>query len=604
MNSELSFFSSVNARNYTPEQVAKTFVVNDDFRLLCQNEHSILLGPRGCGKTTLFKMLTQRALYAWESDGANKTRADLPFIAVYIPTDIHWHHQIMHCLKHLPKDSGYSDLFSKAAVAANVFVAICKCMKDRLSFEISDADVRSESELSKRLMDLWKIQNPGPKCLDHVESCLKQRISDIQIYTNKISLMAQLDKIAEVELPEYLYLSYMQSAVVALSIFDDVYHTSVKKWALCFDELEIAPDWLQDQLFNEVRGSTQTVLLKLSASPIPSISNRSGGNSISDFGLIKMWPQKDNGYEQFMENLATAVLKRDLQRDVSPADVFGETEGMFAHKSGEDLYAADSWRMKIIRAAAEDDPTLKHFLTSKEINIDDPTETAELAKRDSVLRKVFPIAYQRHTFLKNVDGKLVRRSRKNPKIYSGRQAIYGVADGNPRRLIYIINDMLRYFDEKTCRVNSSDQNRVLQETSNRFTSFIKTMPFEQGYYMGKNYTLFDLIDRIALFFVNEIYSPEFHLDLPGTFRVDREYDERLCRLIQGALSCGAIVWEDESEEDLDSSLINKRFRLTYALAPYYGLLFRMGHAVNLARCLNSGKSENTGQLTMEYDDLI
>ena len=55
---------SFNARNYTPAQVAATFIPNDDYRLLWRNEHTVVLGPRGSGKTTLFKMLTVQALYA------------------------------------------------------------------------------------------------------------------------------------------------------------------------------------------------------------------------------------------------------------------------------------------------------------------------------------------------------------------------------------------------------------------------------------------------------------------------------------------------------------------------------------------------------------
>src|SRR5688572_14530765 len=96
MNAGQLIYESFNARNLSPEEVAKTFVVPDEFAALCGNNHAVILGPRGSGKTTMLKMLTERALHSWTSKESDGFRRSINFVGIYVPTDIHWHHQLFH----------------------------------------------------------------------------------------------------------------------------------------------------------------------------------------------------------------------------------------------------------------------------------------------------------------------------------------------------------------------------------------------------------------------------------------------------------------------------------------------------------------------------
>ena len=54
-----------------------------------------------------------------------------------------------------------------------------------------------------------------------------------------------------------------------------------------------------------------------------------------------------------------------------------------------------------------------------------------------------------------------------------------------------------------------------------------------------------------------------------------------------ALNAGAIIYvPDEREELLLESLRGKRFRLSYLLAPYYGLPLQLGRTVSLSVILD------------------
>ena len=74
-----SIFGAFNARWLTPEDVARSFVPTTHFKALAKFQHSLLMGPRGCGKTTLLKMLTRPA----QTVSARERVAVVPELAEY-----------------------------------------------------------------------------------------------------------------------------------------------------------------------------------------------------------------------------------------------------------------------------------------------------------------------------------------------------------------------------------------------------------------------------------------------------------------------------------------------------------------------------------------
>src|SRR6185369_5592218 len=89
-----SFYSANNARFLSPEEVAQLFVPLPAFSRLVREGHCVLLGPRGCGKTTLLKMLTGRALKYWKTSERSRAYADSfsfpDYESIYIPADMRW----------------------------------------------------------------------------------------------------------------------------------------------------------------------------------------------------------------------------------------------------------------------------------------------------------------------------------------------------------------------------------------------------------------------------------------------------------------------------------------------------------------------------------
>ena len=87
-------FNAFNAKYLPPEKIAETFIPPHQYEVLQRVGHTMLVGPRGTGKTTLLKMLLPRALGSWRHELAAETRDRVAFTGVLISTDLTWRGQL------------------------------------------------------------------------------------------------------------------------------------------------------------------------------------------------------------------------------------------------------------------------------------------------------------------------------------------------------------------------------------------------------------------------------------------------------------------------------------------------------------------------------
>ena len=85
----MDWSSSYNARNSTPEQVASSFVKPRDFESITNFQSKVLVGPRGIGKTTIFKLLTPSGIHHVRSRHGFEGLS-LDHVPLYIPSDTLW----------------------------------------------------------------------------------------------------------------------------------------------------------------------------------------------------------------------------------------------------------------------------------------------------------------------------------------------------------------------------------------------------------------------------------------------------------------------------------------------------------------------------------
>jgi len=588
------FHQTYNARHSEPQDVAKSFIWSTHFKKLIQNNHSVILGARGCGKTTLMKMLTIPALYNWEdNERAEIVRKTIPFYAVYISTDIYWDVKNQTYNKQLKEFSGLPERISQFAVNSNVFKALCNTFISIIRLELRNKNDELEVELCKHLIKSWYLDKTVPK-LEYIKEAIDERIDTVNQLIQEI-IFNRLPS-EKIDLPNYFNLTFESSLEQIIPKFERIYNISNKnkKWALCFDELEFAPIWLQKSLFNSLRSRNQFILYKLSASPIltsdvaVSIMKDYSPTSGNDVQLIKMWGANDS------ERFSKEIIKAYLKSEVDLNKIFGVND---IYNKNSDSYTKESIFYSHLTNLIKKDFSFKNFLKSKGVDVSNP-EMDDLKQKDELFRKIKPIVYHRDFFIEYNDfnkGINYRSRKKSINLYSGIDVLSKICDGNPRWLISIINELKgKIRDGKITKGAQFDE---LLKASKRFKNAMANIPVENS-----NMTLVDIIERLGGSFKDQILGKNFKMDPKGTFEVDEqnlEVNESIVKLIYNGISQGAFILLDYDDDSFDFEVRGRRFKLAYLFYILYNLPLRNYPALKLSiglRGANHIDNSNQGVL--------
>ena len=531
-----------------------------------------------------------QALYNWNSEKSEVTRHNINFYAVYIPTDIYWdvkNHTYSYQLKGF---GDFAERISSFSVNSNVFTSLCDTFINIIKYELKDEDLEKELEISHSLIKAWKLNNNTIPQLKYIKEALNERIDDVnQLIQRLIFNHKNGDEIPH---PDFFDLSFESSLELLIPKFQRIYELDdSKKWALCFDELEFAPLWLQKKLFKSLRSRKQYLLFKLSASPVLSLELEKSllgeyrATSGNDVEMIKMWNASDK------ESFSIQIIQSRLKDGVIPREFLGENE---IYSKGSGSYVEGSNFYIQLLELIEKDVSFKNFLLSKDVNINKPVAKDD-GEKNTLFRKIKPIVYHRNAIISKNTGitsqkALGKRSRKKViDLYSGIEVFRKVCDGNPRWLIGIINQIL--VKNKKATVSKRIQYNELLEAAKKFKNVIDNIP------IGDNpKTLTELIASIAKYQYDQLLGSKFQMDPYGTFIVDRSISaipNNYVQLIEKGISQGAFILVDSNNDSFDFEIRGQRIKLSFLFYILYSLPIRMYNATNLSDCFKGNNNQPT-----------
>jgi hypothetical protein len=593
-------YESFNARALSPKQVAIGFVPPDAFRQLCKRRHSVVAGPRGSGKTTLFKMLQVSALRTWSHEAADSIREQIDFTGVFIPTDRTWGEQLS-SVGADRLEPMLQDLLGIAAFTTQILRATVSACVERTTSDpgVPAPDFRrislspsQELALSRKLAGAWDLSVEAATLLG-LKAALAQRLMKIHQLANQCILLTPERRREFLLEADFLHISYLSAVPAFLDIFEEVSGIGDERWALLFDELELAPERIRTSLTQALRSVDQRLIFKLSIAPFSRELEESvkAASDRNDFDLIRLWyPSKEDGYP-FSRSLVRQMLSRRGIKD-APEAVFGFTTAENTRvKAGPEYRSAS-----IYRSLAAKDPSFRRYLDRHGVGIENislPSESEQAAS----LRKIVSIVTIRDAYLRsgrdaNTNGGAELRSRKAGHIYCGIPAMLAVSEGNPRWLIALVDRLLDSRDAGSNRVSRSAQDREINSLISRFSAFLRTIPNESNDKDKKRTNVYGLIDAIGKALTKEVLEKPFNPDPIGTFIVDSHAPDGELRALEQAVYAGAIIFVPESENEIATgSLRGKRFRLSYLLAPKYKLPLVLLRPKSLGALLSPSTSD-------------
>lgn len=538
-----TIYETFNARTLTAKQLADGFIINTAFQELAGQNHSIIIGPRGSGKTTLMRMLQVETLASWNAPFAAEIQSRVDFTGVFIPTDMVWYKQS----QELRSCGANVELVNKFINEIFIYHVI-DCLLQSLQYRMTNDNescqgykkicisISDEMDMVTNLSLMWKL------------SCKAKTVRSL-----RNAMIVAVGKITNLEVikPQNIDIIITER----LSGFGDinsVLSNSVKlinscigedggKWCFLFDELELASDGITQSLLDSIRGADPAIIYKLSLAPFNENVKKTyimrGPMVGQDYTTIRL-PNPDI---EFTQQLCQQIVNNNGRKEDLNV-IFEKVKDLDYTKLCNDL--------------AKKDDSFTDYLFRKKISLSEIPRYTE-ADRMSEIRKLRWVLYLRNEYL-TMSNRIKSRHRA-PDIYGGIDEIISELEFNPRMIIGTLNKMFNRAQKK--KITMAYQIAALNETCCSFSALLNTMPVKVS---GCN-TVSGFVGFIADNIVRKfILGPQFYDEPRNTFYFLKEPDSELTEAMGEALNTGAIVCIDENSNEINiSSLLNKSFRLSY-----------------------------------------
>jgi hypothetical protein len=579
--------TAFNAIKLSPREVAETFISSPAFEALLRADNAILSGPRGSGKTTLLKMLQSEALETWQDANARKARDDVRAVGVFVGTDRTWNEQLgTPGLRVLPQDR---EMIAWGAFGTHTFKSLVAAMNFRVRGRLTDRSrahlrvtfsAREERELSEHLSTLFQFDET-PSSL----AVLSQMLSDRLAALGMIRRRLRAGRSAEI--PGWADLDVITVVDAAAASFNRTAAEPDQTWALLFDELELAPASLVEDLLGALRGNQPRLVFKLSLSPANDTLNTLDGPHApvpgQDYEYVPLTHARKTATLKFAKELVRRTLVHagleplptvdrllgdgDLDSTDDPLD---PDDPYYATKKPRAApYATGAFVWERMHALAERDPSFAAYLLRNGMDLRHLDRLSPGA-RASRLRKVRNLVLVRE-YYRSSEGR--RRSRKSFALYAGTDNILSLPDGNPRMLIALTRALIPAVRGSgvDARVPKPAQGAAIEFTLSRFLPLLEAQDAVRV--DGRLVTLMQLLDYVGTALARRLVEQDFNENARLTFSVDENVRSEVLELLCRGVNTGALVYVPPRDEDgrLRGSILRKQFRLSHLLATKYGL---------------------------------
>lgn len=568
------FFGSHNARTVDNQELVQSFVPSDPWRALVKPRNHILIGPRGAGKTHLFKMLAPKALSSWEHPEADEARAIVDYPAAIILSDRHWHAQLEGLTDGLNRE--LAQRVERMALAVAVMKALIECTSQRLQQAHLPLNLNREveHELWRSIANVWGMPPAGSLRMlaDHVDIEARSLYGAVRTIRESGDREA-LDDLAIIDLDPH------QAAAVFVERVNRFAGEPERRWALLFDEVELAGTHLRIYIEELLRGASDLLYIKISLAPYmdatTAINTPMGGMAGHDFEPISLtYPEKRLAEDFTFELMERKFSKKGIEGDVR--DLLGPSdldESVGSEYTGIDTY----------KHLASRDPSFAEYLETKHIDLED-LDALTRDQRAAWLRKPRgAISIREFYGFKTGGGE---RSRQRPNPFTGATGISAILEGNARWILGVAERLADSAPTPGKPIPRQVQAETVQRAAESFHNFLAQIPNPHGDEAPAHIHPVAMADRIAEYFRFFAVKSPFRPEPPTTFRVPEDIGEEEKASLQTLMHAGGLIHIPDSENQMAvGTPAGLRFRLAYMLAPINPFPLRISKEVSLDRVL-------------------
>lgn len=576
-------FEVDNAKQLSVEKTVSYFVPPEGFANLFSGKNHILLGSRGSGKTTWVRMLAHdhMVLAAENPDktyGYARDALARNVIGIYVPTNI----GLVGSLKNKPwQDEHHSELFFQWRLNLHSCAALIPIIRSCIDYYIPDEVDRTiaEFKICKELSSQWSRRASEITTLDSLKFLVAkieaERIDNLSMCRAQGKSVESLNDYFDSDLFQPIKFG-IQTLSHFIKIPDDAL------WMLCIDEAEYLTEAHHRILNTHLRTAAGNLVFKIATMPF---AHHTLATNAED--PVREGHDFDYAYV-----------------DYTPIDSRG------AHDDGEFLrFAREVFKRRVREQMSNERTlTLQKMLGPSPLIDEKPIETpAEIDVFMEKLRKfsndVTYVRAQRllkgadrkkfrSEILRKMHGAVVLREALQAKtgnsklrVYSGELMVVRCSDGNARRLMRLLNALIKTIAPERNKggspsypIDSAVQNEVLEIIGRDALHRIQSEPPN-----GK--ATYEHLLAIGRYMQRTFGARRLGSDFISSITVKREDGVHIQQFVKQAVQLSLLTPSRENSRNGPNEPCEGVFHLAFLFAPIFGLLPRRNRAQRLPKIL-------------------
>ncbi len=436
-------FSDSQARNFSDDKITKEFLPISLFWSLFNDQHEILLGSRGCGKTFLLKMMRYSMLKRVDDPHARELIEKKEFVALYIPM----HLEFVAPLNRINTQRNQMILFQTLfnCLLANSIMTELNAMLKEIDDAIAEAKKRIA--IARKLDEIWFNLEQSEVC-DFEE--IKEKI-------DKVYYSIDWNQFDESTIPVVFRRQVCATLLAVKSSIEYILGFEVEPtWIICIDEAEFLNETCQKCINNVFRSDSNRIAIKMATLPFyhKTLETLEDGINVSDgndfsYKIVDM-NYASNDFVKLTDKLCTHRLNSRFGKENS-CEGLGDFVGNVGNDDQIDYYrkivGSEQSAYEVIEKSI-----IESFAEKRKKNA---PNYANLRK--SVYDKYAPVFFLREIY------KLANTGNNRPGWFAGEKMIRKVSQGNPRMYIQI---MCSLFDKaRETKLTPRAQHDVLYKFS-------------------------------------------------------------------------------------------------------------------------------------------
>lgn len=488
-------FKDSQARNFSNQKLIAEFCPTNTYWDLFNDQHEILIGTRGSGKTILLRMMQYSLLKQLKDPRAKVLIEEKKYVSLYVPTNIEFLRSVN------PSETSSSNKVRFFQFGFNCLL-VQSLITELKSFILDIDESRFqqafvESCICEIICMMWFEGKKTLDTLDDVSFAVDNMYHNFNFYNQE----------SDFEETPPVFINSIGKPIQSISkhIFKILNMGIEPIWLVCIDEAEFLDIPHQICINSLFRAYSQGIVIKMATLPFKHITRDTfikgelaepDGNDFN-YRNIEFDPDGED-FERLTNSLCQSRMSKIIG-DNTKRITLSDFLGIVGNDKLIDYYKKEIGAHNIDRVQIERE-LIEQFSERRRGSAYNKGVGSKL-NRKQVYDKFAPIFFIREMY------KLNKQGNRTPGFYAGAPMVRKVSEGNPRIFIQIMNQLFE--KARVLTLNPKQQHLVLMEFADQHCNITKRLP-EYGYQLS------NLVSDISLCLQEHTHSAQLK-DSGNTF---------------------------------------------------------------------------------------